>query len=187
MKLSNRKRALIGGSAVLLVGGLTAGGALITAETTILDNKFTTNFAEEPVNPTEKLKITNPTDAFDMEIEAFAQGADVESKTWNLSLPSTDFNAKVGIVGASVTGAANPTGLVAALDTVVEDSQGNEIFSGSLAALSSASSFVVDAGGTEDITMTVKVSDPELFKQALNNTDADATLNLEFQHIYQKV
>lgn len=189
-----RKRALVGGAAVLLLAGVATGGALLTTETSITGNTFSTD-AKDPgalIPDADKLQVTGSN--FDMTIEALVDGADKQVNTYDLKLPSTKFDAVSDLRLTNLAG-TNPAELADALDAKVEykptqADSATTVYEGKLGGLVAQGNgtFTVPAGTVDGvITVTVSVEDRAAFLAAMNGKDADASVDFAFEHVYKSV
>ena len=176
----NRKRAAVAGAAVLLLAGISTGGALVTKNSTIFDNLFQTeasdpNTAEMVVTGSKMTKSFSG--AADGEIVSGYYTVENKSATKDLK-----FN-----VGTQL----HPTGtksdeLAAALDTQITPAGQATIDTGKLKSMSipTASQITVPAGSTTTVRVDVLVKDSQAF-QALNlGDDAETTVDYRFDSIF---
>ncbi|MFZ4896349.1 hypothetical protein ACL9RL_18040 [Plantibacter sp. Mn2098] len=181
MTTITRKRALIAGAAVLLIAGVSTGGALVTAESTIFGNTFKSQAVTEP--PAE---ITVTGDPMDATFTGSVAG-EVESKYFlitNETDATTGKDAKVNI-GSLVHADGNKSDLLTnALSTRV-NFDGATHGSGKLAdmGLAAANQITVPKGQSVQVRVDVFVAQTSDWDPTIGG-DATATVDFQFDSIF---
>lgn len=174
---SRKKRMTVVALAALAVAGITAGGALVTSQSTILDNVFGTT-ATQPVDPPEMV-VTGPsmTKSFSGVIdgEVVSEYYVIENKS---STKDLQFN-----VGTQLhPGGANHDELAAALDTRIGYA-GRNINTGKLNSMNIGTGdlITVPQGDSVTIRVDVFVKDSAAFTV---DPDSEVTVDFLFDSIF---
>jgi len=181
MTTITRKRAIIPGASVLLIAGVSTGGALVTAQSTIFGNTFA---SEEVTEPLPLIEVDG--DAMSAVFSGTAAG-EVESKYYtltNLSDPATGGkDVTVNIKSLVHTGGNKSDALTNSLSTRIEVA-GVETASGKLSnmALPAANLITVPAGGEVTVRLDVFVAQISDWDTSLGD-DATATVDFQFDTI----
>jgi len=174
-----RKRALVAGGAVLLIAGVSTGGALVTQNSTIFDNIFQTEAADP--NAAEMI-VKGPS----MQ-HSFTGAIDGEIATsyYTVQNTSADKDLKFNVGTLMHPQGSKQAELAAALSTRIGH-DGDVIETGTLSGMSIPASdqITVAAGDTSTVRVDVLVKDSAAF-QALNlGDDSEVTVDYRFDSIF---
>lgn len=157
---STKKKLAIAGGALLLVAGVSVGGALVTAQSTIFDNVFDTKISETSADGELIVTGAPMTNTFTGEMNG-------ESVTGYYVAKNTSTNATLTVnLGSQVQpGDAKSTELAQALDTRITV-EGKAIEpTGKLANMKSET-FELAPGAEKTVRVDVFVEDAEAFLEA---------------------
>lgn len=176
---STRKKALIAGAAALLIAGISAGGALVTTNSTVFDNNLKTTAT--PANPAELIvtgsKLTGTfTGALDGE---------VASQYYTLENTSADKSLKFNLNSRVQPGGNKAAALAGALDTQWTVA-GVTKPSATLAAMNivAGDQITLAPGQTVQLRLDVFVEDAAAFQALALGDDAEVTVDFLFDSIF---
>ena len=176
---STKKKIAIAGGSLLLIAGVTVGGALVTANSTIFDNVFTTEISDTTANG--ELRVTGAPMT-----NTFTGAMDGEVVTGYYTATNTSTNATLTVTLASQIqpGGANGAQLAGALDTRVAIDGGALVGTGKLAdmRLDGGDSFELAPGKSAKIRVDVFVEDAAAF-DAAGLDDSKVTADYLFNSI----
>jgi len=176
---TSRKRALVAGSAVLLLAGITTGGALVTTKSTIFDNLFQTEAGSVLDG---ELLVTG-----DSMSHSFTGSVSGESTTkyYKLTNTSPTKTATVNVGSLVQDKTSNNADLLTKnLDTQVGDG-GTTHPAGKLSAMDlGANTITVPADSSKVIRVDVFVKDATDFQAAAIGDDAQAEVDFQFDTIF---
>jgi len=178
MTLSPRKkRTLTAGAAILAVAGLTTGGALVTNQSTIFDNQFSTT-ATPPADPVEMV-VTGP--AMSKSYSGVVDG-EVASEYYTIENKHATKDLTFNVSTKVHPDGANAAALAAALDTRI-GYNGGIISTGKLDSMDvpTGSQITVPAGKKTTIRIDVLVKDASAFTVA---PDSEVTVDYLFDSIF---
>ncbi|MGG7465182.1 hypothetical protein [Plantibacter sp. YIM 135347] len=181
MTTITRKRALIAGASVLLIAGVSTGGALVTAQSTIFGNTFA---SEEVTEPLPLITVTG--DAMSAVFSGTANG-ELESKYYTITNTSDPANGgkdvTVNIKSLVHTGGNKSDELTNSLSTRIAVN-GVATGSGKLAdmTLPAANLITVASGAAVTVRLDVFVADTGDWDPTLGD-DATATVDFQFDTI----
>ncbi|GAA1570981.1 hypothetical protein [Leucobacter aridicollis] len=160
---STKKKLAIAGGSLLLIAGVTVGGALVTANSTIFDNVFDTKISDTTADG--ELTVTGAPMS-----NTFTGEMDGEAVTGYYTATNTSTNATLTVTLASQVqpGGVNGAQLAGALDTRVAVEGGPLVSSGKLAdmRLDGADSFELAPGESAKVRVDVFVDDAAAFHSA---------------------
>ncbi len=178
-KTISRKRVAIAGASVLLLAGLSVGGALVTTNSTIFDNLFETESV--PANAGE-LIVDGPALG-----ASFTGAVDGELASEYYTLTNTDatHDIKFNLKTRQQPGGVKATELANALSTRISVG-GNLTSTGSLKDMNIAGGdqITIPAGQSIVLRLDVFVEDKDDFIAAGLGDDAEVTVDFLFDSIY---
>ncbi len=172
-----KKRTLIAGAAVLAVAGITTGGALVTNQSTIFDNQFSTT-ATPPTDPAEMV-VTGP--AMSKSYSGVVDG-EVASEYYTIENKSTTKDLTFNVSTKVHPNGANAADLAAALDTRI-GINGGIIETGKLDSMDipKGDQITVPANSKKTIRVDVLVKDATAFTV---DPDSEVTVDYLFDSIF---
>ncbi|GAA1315704.1 hypothetical protein ACFSWE_01615 [Leucobacter albus] len=176
---STKKKIAIAGGSLLLIAGVTVGGALVTANSTIFDNVFKTEISDTTADGELIVTGAPMTNTFTGEMDG-------EAVTGYYTVTNTSTNATLTVTLASQVqpGGAKGAQLAGALDTRVAVDGGTLVSTGKLAdmRLSGSDSFELAPGQNAKVRVDVFVDDAAAF-HAAGLDDAQVTADYLFNSI----
>lgn len=169
---STKKKLAIAGGSLLLVAGVTVGGALVTANSTIFDNVFSTEISDTTADGELLVTGAPMTNTFTGEMDG-------EAVTGYYTATNTSTNATLTVtLGSQIQpGGANSAQLAGELDTRVAVDGGALVGTGKLAdmRLGGSDSFELAPGQSTRVRVDVFVKDAAAFHAAgLDNSKVTA-------------
>ncbi|GAA1619965.1 hypothetical protein [Leucobacter chromiireducens] len=178
-KSTQKKKIAIAGGSLLLIAGVTVGGALVTANSTIFDNVFRTDISDTSADG--ELVVTG-----DPMTNTFTGEMDGEAVTGYYTATNTSTNATLTVTLASQVqpGGANGAQLADALDTRVAVDGGTLVGTGSLAdmRLDGSDAFELAPGASAKVRVDVFVDDAAAL-HAADLDDSQVTADYLFSSI----
>lgn len=175
-----RKRVIAASAALLLVAGVTTGGALVTQNSTIFDNVFQTE-ASDPNAP--EMIVTGPamTHSFSGDVDG-----EIASEYYTVENTSATKDLKFNIGTKLHPSGSKQAELAAALDTQIKPAGSALIDTGKLDQMNieSAKQITVPAGTTTTVRVDVLVKDAAAFQALALGPDAEATVDYRFDSIF---
>lgn len=181
-KTITRKRALIAGAAALLIAGVSTGGALVTAESTVFGNRFASDtITETPalIEVTGGAMNASFTGTIDGEVQS--KYLTVENK----SDATTGKDVKVNVGSVVRPEGKNGQQLAQALSTRVSIDGAAPVASGKLADMALGSDFTVPKGGKVVLRVDVFVASTADWSPSFGD-DSVAVVDFEFNTITTK-
>ena len=176
---STKKKIAIAGGSLLLIAGITVGGALVTQNSTIFDNVFSTDISDTSADG--ELLVTGAPMT-----NTFTGQMDGEAVTGYYTATNTSTNATLTVTLASQVqpGGANGAKLAGALDTRVAVDGGTLDGTGKLAdmRLDGGDSFELAPGQSAKVRVDVFVDDAAAFNAA-DLDDSKVTADYLFNSI----
>ncbi|MCS3442186.1 hypothetical protein [Microbacterium phyllosphaerae] len=175
----NRKRAIVAGASILLLAGITTGGALVTSQSTIFDNIFQT---EAGTVVDGELLVTG--DAMNHSFQGAVDG-ELTTKYYVLTNTSPTMDATVNIASLVHDKTTNNADLLTQnLDTRIAIN-GDEFDAGKLASMDLGANLItVAAGESVKVRMDVYVANAAAFQAANIGDDAEAQVDFQFDAIF---
>jgi len=178
-KTISRKRVVIAGASVLLLAGLSVGGALVTTNSTIFDNLFETEAV--PANAGE-LIVDGP--ALNASFTGAVDG-ELASEYYTLTNTDATHDIKFNLKTRQQPGGVKATELAESLDTRISVG-GNITATGSLKGMSvpAGDQITIPAGESIVLRLDVFVADKDAFVAKGLGDDAQVTVDFLFDSIY---
>lgn len=172
-----KKRTLITGAAILAVAGITTGGALVTNQSTIFDNQFSTT-ATPPADPVEMV-VTGP--AMSKSYSGAVDG-EVASEYYTIENKHATKELKFNVSTKLHPNGTKAAELAAALDTRINAGAG-DIDTGKLDSMDipAGDQITVPAGTNKTIRIDVLVKDASAFTVDPNS---EVTVDYLFDSIF---
>lgn len=179
---SKRKRLIAGGVGLLLVAGVTAGGAFVTLNSTIFDNRFAVSSAE-PVESDGQLVVTGDP------LSGTFNGTEGELHHGHFEVANTSTNTRMSFdIGAVLQpGGVNNAALAENLSTAVTVAGQPTVRTGSLAAMAlPGDRIVLEPGQSVTLRIDVSVEDIEAFRAA-ELAGSAVTVDFRFAHLLELI
>ncbi len=158
---STKKKFAIAGGSLLLIAGVTVGGALVTANSTIFNNVFNAEITETPADG--ELTVTGAPMS-----NTFTGAMDGEVVTGYYTATNTSASSTltVGLGSQLQPGGVQSAALAGALDTRVSVNDGALVSTGSLSdmRLGAGETFELAPGASAKVRVDVFVDDADAFR-----------------------
>ncbi|MFJ4222977.1 hypothetical protein [Microbacterium sp. NPDC089695] len=180
MQKNTRKRSLIaGGIAAVLVAGVTAGGALVTRDSTIFNNVF--GAVAAPANPAE-MTVAGPSMTYDF---TGAQSGESKFEYYTVANKSATNKLKFNVSALPQSQNANVLKLMANLDTRIVVN-GTTIETGKLDKMNIPTAQLPELAANKDVTVRVEVyiKDAAAFKAANIPVGTQLTVDFLYNSIF---
>ncbi|SJN07959.1 hypothetical protein FM113_00175 [Leucobacter sp. 7(1)] len=158
---STKKKLAIAGGSLLLIAGVTVGGALVTANSTIFNNVFAAEITETPADGELVVTGAPMTNTF-----TGAMDGEVVTGYYTATNTSDTSTLTVAVGSKLQPGGTQAAELAQQLDTRVAINDGSLISSGKLSSmqLAGGESFELAPGASAKVRVDVFVADAEDFR-----------------------